>query len=77
MITVSHLDVFWYRLNGMGAQKMSKKDLVTPFPYIFHVKTKIKKIINRPAAIVKKTKARPDFVLHARCRRSNLSVFYH
>ena len=43
MITVSHPDVFWYRLNGMGAQKMSKKDLVTPFPYIFHVKTKIKK----------------------------------
>ena len=34
-------DVFWYRLNGIGAQKKcAQKVLVTLFPYIFHVKTK-------------------------------------
>ena len=37
-----HPDVFWYHLNGMGAQKNTpKKFLVTLFPYIFHVKTKL------------------------------------
>ena len=35
-VTVPHPDAFWYRLNGMGAQKV----LVTLFPNIFHVKTK-------------------------------------
>ena len=34
-------DVFWYRLNGMDAQKNApKKVLVALFSYIFHVKTK-------------------------------------
>ena len=34
-------DVFWYCLNGMGAQKNApKKVLVTLFPYIFHIETK-------------------------------------
>ena len=38
---VSHPDVFWYHLNGMGAQKNApKKVLATLFPDIFHVKTK-------------------------------------
>ena len=36
-----HPDVFWYRLNGMGTQKhVTKKVLVTLFPYIFHIKSK-------------------------------------
>ena len=40
--TVPHRDVFWYFLNGMGAQKNApKKFLVTLFPYIFHGKTKL------------------------------------
>ena len=35
-----HPDVFWYCLNGMGAQKKcAQKSSVTLFPYIFHVKT--------------------------------------
>ena len=39
--SILHPEVFWYRLNGMGAQKSApKKVLVTLFPYIFHVKTK-------------------------------------
>ena len=39
---MSHPDVFWYRLNGMDAQKNApKKFRVTLFPYIFHVKTKL------------------------------------
>ena len=38
---VLYLDVFWYRLNSMGAQKNAlKKVLATLFPYIFHVKIK-------------------------------------
>ena len=38
---VLHPDVFWYSLNGMGAQRnMPKKVTVTLFPYIFHVKAK-------------------------------------
>ena len=42
MMTVSHPDVFWYRLNGMGAQKNTpKKVLATLFPFVFHVKTKL------------------------------------
>ena len=41
-LTVLHPDVFWYSLNGMGAQKNApKKFRVTFFPYIFHVKTKL------------------------------------
>ena len=40
-ISVPHPDVFWYRLNGMGAQKNDPKEvLVKIFPYIFHVKSK-------------------------------------
>ena len=36
VITVSHPDVFWYRLNGMGAQKNvpTQKSSLTLFPYI-------------------------------------------
>ena len=37
ILSVPYPDVFWYRLNGMGAQK---KVLVTLFQYIFHLKTK-------------------------------------
>ena len=38
---VPHPDVFWYGLNGLGAQKNApKKVLVALFPYIFHVKPK-------------------------------------
>ena len=38
---VPHPDVFWYHLNGMGAQKNTpKKVLLTLIPYIFHLKTK-------------------------------------
>ena len=41
VLSVSHPDVLWYRLNGMGAQKHSpKKVLVTLSLNIFHVKTK-------------------------------------
>ena len=41
MRPVLHPDVFWYCLNGIGAEKNApKKVLVTLFPYIFHVKTK-------------------------------------
>ena len=41
MASVPHADVFWYCLNGMGAQKNApKKVLVTLFSYIFHIKTK-------------------------------------
>ena len=39
-----HPDVFWYPLNGIGAQKKKnapKKVLVKLFPYIFYVKTKL------------------------------------
>ena len=40
-LLVPHPDVFWYRLNGMGAEKNApKKGLVTFFSYIFHVKTR-------------------------------------
>ena len=36
-----HPDVFWYVLNGMGAQNnLPKKVLVTLFLYLFNVKTK-------------------------------------
>ena len=43
---ILHPEVFWYGLNGMGAQKSAlKKVLVTLFPYIFHVKTK-RNIVN-------------------------------
>ena len=36
-----HPDVFWYRLNGMGAQKnIPKKVPATLFPRTFYVKTK-------------------------------------
>ena len=34
-----HPDVFWYRLNGMGAQKNVTKDRVTFFLYLFLVQT--------------------------------------
>ena len=41
LLTVQHPDVFWYRLNSMGAKKNArKKVLVTLFPCIFHMKTK-------------------------------------
>ena len=36
LLVVPQPDVFCYRLNGMGAQKV----LVTLFSYIFHVKAK-------------------------------------
>ena len=40
-LSVLHTDAFWYRMNGMGAQKNPpKKVLVLLFPYIFQVKTK-------------------------------------
>ena len=36
-----HPGVFWYRLNGMGTQiNTPERVFTTPFPYIFHVKTK-------------------------------------
>ena len=37
-----HPDLFWYRLNGMGAKKVRPKSSFeeTLFLYIFHVKTK-------------------------------------
>ena len=42
LYAMPHPDVFWYHLNGMGAQRNTpKKLLVTLFPYIFHVKTKL------------------------------------
>ena len=35
-----HPDVFWYHVNGMGAQKnVLKKVLATLLQYIFHVKS--------------------------------------
>ena len=38
---VPHPDIFWYCLNGMGAQKnMPKNVFVTLFPFMFHIKTK-------------------------------------
>ena len=38
---VPHPDVFWYRLNGIGAQNNApKKVLLTLLPYLFHVKAK-------------------------------------
>ena len=41
VLSVPHPDVFWYRLNGMGAQKHSPKKVFITFSLnIFHVKTK-------------------------------------
>ena len=35
LVSVPHLDLFWYRLNGMGAQKKApKKVIVSLIPYI-------------------------------------------
>ena len=42
LYAVPHLDVFWYRLNAMGARKNTpEKVLATLFPYTFHAKTKL------------------------------------
>ena len=40
-MAVPHSDLFWYCLNGMGAQKKNapKKLIVTFFPYLFQIKT--------------------------------------
>ena len=35
LVSVPHPDLFWYRLNGMGAQKKApKKVIVSLIPYI-------------------------------------------
>ena len=39
--TMPHPDVFWYCLNGMGAQKNAPKKFLVTFLYIFHRKTKL------------------------------------
>ena len=42
LYAVPHPDVFWYRLNGMGARKNTpEKVLAKLFPYTFHVKIKL------------------------------------
>ena len=36
--TVSHLDVFWYHLNGMGAQKLHPRKFLKHFFHIYFTK---------------------------------------